>query len=428
MSTPTWKDILFASGGYCLTRYGVPWLRRGFDILEPEAPTFTRADASTCATYVDKDGAVRAAAAGKLRHSWVDADGDGAFETPSLLLEPSRANVCLRSENFGATWAAIGTPTRSAAAASVGAVTYDLIGDDDAGGVEGYYQDVAFTGDAVKAVSLFIGQGTATKMFIRLRDESAAAERLSVNITWSGSVLQAAAGVGTVLGVVPTSNGYRVLLQTSSITAANTNRLHIYPGNDSSLTSADTGNAYVGGVQCENAPFPSSYIQTTSAAVTRAADSLTFPVGFGLQDLTVYLRMPRPVWADASGTIGARYAIVIGNAAPYFAVNGASASRAWGVETNTSSAGLSIAAGATQEVCAQVRNWATGPEVRLDVNSGAGFSSWSSAGTPVSGGFGGNRLLLGGSAVAGDEFGGGINRLLVARGLFTLAEMQAVDW
>lgn len=419
------SDILFRSGGAEVLRSGAAWRRQRVDGREVEAPTFARADATTCATYVDRGGLLRTAAAGKLRLSWVDADSDGVFETPVLLLEPSRANVCLQSEDFGTTWAAVGTPTRSAGAGTIGVVSMDLIGDDAAGAAEGYSQDVVFTADAVKAVSLFVGQGTATKLFVRLQDVTASAERLGATVTWSGGTVSVVAGVGTAFTAERTGNGYRVLLQTTAVTAGNTNRLVIYPGNDSALTAADTGNAYVGGVQCENAPFPSSYIKTTTAAVTRAADSLVFPTGFSPDDnYTIYLRAPRPLWADASGSIGAAdlYALNIGGGNGQVAVYADDATRVMGVlldaATTDAQATQSIPAGAI-EVCAQVRNITTGGDVRLDV--GSGFGSYSSAASAFS-------AWASNVATVGSGWGGGIHKLLVARGLFTLAEMQAVDW
>src|SRR6267142_838763 len=60
--------------------------------------TFTRADATTCATYIKNDGLVYTAAANVLRTEWVDLDGDGVRETPGLLLEGSRTNQFIRSE------------------------------------------------------------------------------------------------------------------------------------------------------------------------------------------------------------------------------------------------------------------------------------------------------------------------------------------
>src|SRR6267142_3138462 len=99
------KDCLLRCGGATLHRFGYPAVagsRRG----PVELPlTFARADAATCATYIDRDGTVRVAEANKLRREWVDLDGDGVRESPGLLLEGSRTNVVLWNRDMtNAAW------------------------------------------------------------------------------------------------------------------------------------------------------------------------------------------------------------------------------------------------------------------------------------------------------------------------------------
>src|SRR5690349_23739750 len=119
------QNILLRVGGRTLMRHGVlavAGARRG---LVDVPITFTRADATTCATYVDRDGILRVAAAGVPRIEWVDLDGDGIRETPGILLEGSRKNLPLRSEDFGTTWVPTGTPTRTPAETTLGALSMD---------------------------------------------------------------------------------------------------------------------------------------------------------------------------------------------------------------------------------------------------------------------------------------------------------------
>jgi hypothetical protein len=303
MTAVTQNDILLRAGGSTLLRYGVPFLRYRRDGSEPEKYTFTRADSTTCATYVDADGYLRTAAAGKLRLQYTDTALVGSWGSPGFLLESSRTNLCLQSENFGTTWTAVGTPTRSAAAVTCGALSLDLIGDDAAGALEGYGQTIVFTGNAVKAVSLFVQKGTSTSSVIYLEDASAAATRLRAVVTWNGAAASVTMVTGTLLRSTRLSgNVYRLEFQTAAVTAANTNNLYVYPATDSALAVSGTGNIYVGGVQAENAPYPSSYIKTTTGTVTRAADYLVFPIGFPPQDLTIYAKVIRPAYADVNGS------------------------------------------------------------------------------------------------------------------------------
>lgn len=208
-------------------------------------------------------------------------------------VEETRANLVPRYDNFGAGWAAVGTPTRSAAAATQGIVNLDLIGDDDATALEGYTQTITYTGNATKSVSLLVKQGTSTSMVVRLRDTTAPADRLLVAITWTGGIPTVTATTGSQ-EVAPENYGngiWRIKLVTSAVTAANTNSLQIYPATDAALSVANTGNIYVGGVQSEDGTFATSIIPTAAAAVTRSADacSIALPSGFNATEGTFVL-------------------------------------------------------------------------------------------------------------------------------------------
>jgi len=251
--------------------------------------TYTRA---TATTRIDKGrGTMAAVASGQAATSWYDLDGDGLRETPALSLSPARTNLCLQSENFGTTWAAVGTPTRSAAAGGIGSVVLDLIGDDSAAALEGYTQTVTFTGNAVKAVSLFVAQNTSTTSVIRLRDTTAGADRLLGVLTWAGGLPVLTMATGTFLGYDAFANGYfRLHFVTTSVTAASTNSLQVYPATTSALLVATTGELYVGGVQAENALYPGPYIPTTTVTVARNADVPIAPFLARPQAMTLYVR------------------------------------------------------------------------------------------------------------------------------------------
>ena len=81
-----------------------------------------------------------------------------------------------------------------------------------------------------------------------------------------------------------------------------------------------------------------------------------------------------------------------------------------------------IVAGAEQRVLAQFKNLLTAGQVALDV--GGGLGAFASAASPFSS-FGAQTLQIG-STGAGQELYGGLIDLIVARGLFTLAEMSAI--
>lgn len=217
--------------------------------------------------------------------------------------ESTRTNLVLQSENFGTTWAAVGTPTRVAAALRCGSVVLDLIGDDDAGVLEGYVQPITFTGDAVKALSIFFAQGTSTSSVYRLNDNTAGAERMRGVITWTNGIPTVTAAVGTLLGVDSLSNGvFRARLLTTSVTAANLNQLQVYPAAVTGSDPAPTGTAYFGGVQAENNAIGcTSYIPTTTATVQRNGDNLVLGPIAGNSDTAQGTAFARVYMIDVQG-------------------------------------------------------------------------------------------------------------------------------
>ena len=195
-------------------------------------------------------------AAGVLVSKAINVKRDGHYVGavgPGILLEDARKNACLQSEDFGTTWAAVATPTRTPAADTGSGVTLDLIGDDNAGAAEGYSQVIAFTGNAVKAVSLFVKQGSSTSSVVHLPDSSVPATRLLCAITWSGGLPVVTMSTGTLEGYDTLAGGvFRIRLVTTAVTAANTNTLFVYPANTTAGDATRTGQIYAGGVQCED--------------------------------------------------------------------------------------------------------------------------------------------------------------------------------
>lgn len=236
--------------------------------------TFTRA---TNAWTNLSDGTIGLVASGSPRSYYTPA---GVYQ--GFLSEGARTNLCQRGEDFSAVWAAVGTPTLSAGTTTIGALSLSTVGDDSAAALEGYTQTITFTGDAVKAISIYVKQGTSTSSVVRLRDTTGSADRLLAAITWTGTTPVVTMTTGTDLTGTPAQQGssgvYRLRFATSAVTAANTNSLQLYPATDAALSTANVGTIEWGGVQAEDAIFSSSLIRTPgSATVTRNADVLTYP-------------------------------------------------------------------------------------------------------------------------------------------------------
>lgn len=231
---------------------------------------------ATATTGRDSSDLVTTIASGQPRW-WRIGAASGAI---GLWVNEAATNIVLQSEDHGTTWAAIAatSPTRVAANDTCGVVVLDLLGDDSGVLPEGYTQNITFTGNAVKSVSVFMKAGTSTSSVIRIRDNTALAERLVVNVAWSGGVPTPTAVTGTLegTGVEAWGNGvYRITLVTSSITAANTNTLEFYPATTNAFGGAATGTVNVGGWMVRNAAISAPYIKTTTGSVTVNADVLT---------------------------------------------------------------------------------------------------------------------------------------------------------
>lgn len=275
------QDVMLYGGGECLQQFGVPFWRmnRGQDV----PATMTRSGA--VGSFTGKDGIVRSSSADRLRVEWIDG-------IPYFSLEEVRENVCLQSEDLSTTWIDINTPTLGTPHTASG-VSLDLLGDNDAGSVEGQQQIVGFTGDAVKAISVFAKEGLSPNALgsdVVLRDATAVVNRLRAVITWTDGVPTVVMATGSeVREPEALADGvYRFHFATTAVVAANTNAIQLYPTN--SGTASETGDVYIGGIQAEDALTPSSYVATTTVAVTRNADTLYSDFFAPPQEMTVYVK------------------------------------------------------------------------------------------------------------------------------------------
>jgi hypothetical protein len=226
--------------------------------LDPRI-TFTRASTGT---FVGADGLIKTAASGAARFDHNPATG----ESLGLLVEEARTNRLLYSTDFAnAVWnASYGTLTSNALLAPDQTLTAALFQADGAGTgflVSGLYQ--TFSG---------IAAGTALCLSVYVKNNNAATVRIGLGLlnnqfqattytfatnTFSGSA--GTTGTAQSLG----SGWIRIILSISS-TLYSTTRISILPDS--------TNSVYLWGAQLETGSFPTSYIPTTTATVTRAAD------------------------------------------------------------------------------------------------------------------------------------------------------------
>jgi hypothetical protein len=228
---------------------------------------------ASSATYYDANGVIQTAAIDEARTAAYLPDGNGNFVSAGpLLLEDAGTNLLLQSEDFSTTWiTASATVTANSDVAPDGTTTADTITASSSiiGRVQ---QQITFTGDGEKAISVWLKAGTAPTSIIKIDDSTAGfALRLSLSITWTNGVASGSITQGTLQGIDAFPNGwYRIRASATGVVAANSNRYRIEPD-----STNGTGSVIAWGAQAENGSLPTSYIPTTSSTATRAADVST---------------------------------------------------------------------------------------------------------------------------------------------------------
>jgi hypothetical protein len=238
--------------------------------LDPRV-TYTRA---STATYVDNGGVIRTAASGVARFDHNPATG----ESLGLLVEEARTNAFTYSEEFdNAAWTKTNSSiTANSATAPNGLQTADTL-TSSAAGTSTVFR--SFTNQFPPLTfSVYLKANTSTVACIRTLT-NADGRNVAYNVNLLAGTISAATGnTGNLtgwtqyVGIENAGNGwYRVFVAFSSSSFGFTCDYEISPSLN--RTAAVSGESiFIWGAQLEGGSFPTSYIPTTSATVTRAAD------------------------------------------------------------------------------------------------------------------------------------------------------------
>ena len=239
-------------------------------------------------------------ATGGARNSAYLPDSSGVFRSAGLLLlEEARTNLLLQSENFGTTWTPNGLlafgsgSTLNALTAPDGQATADLITENTSNSQHNVYQISTTIG--AKRFSVFAKQGPGARL-LRLIDFNATdggQGETYFNLS-TGAVVS---GPGTIQALP--DGWYRCSIQSTTtvtstyfISIATSALAFVYAGDGAS-------GLYLWGAQLEAGAFPTSYIPTTSATVTRAADVST-STATSIFESSFYNQTEGTVFADGS--------------------------------------------------------------------------------------------------------------------------------
>ena len=239
--------------------------------------TFTRA---STATYFDEFGVMRTALANVPRIDFDPATG----ECKGLLIEEQRTNLLTYSQQFdNAAWVRQGTsPNNStvlsnAAVAPDGTLTADKLIEMPSAAGSGMHGVYRFYAVPSGAITLSFYVKAAERYIVRLSayEGGVPANPVGAYFNLSTGSVTSTSGLTTNATITPVGNDwYRCAV--SGVSAGTTSSWSVDPvrvSGQSSYTGDGTSGIYIWGAQIETGNAPTSYIPTTTAQVTRAADA-----------------------------------------------------------------------------------------------------------------------------------------------------------
>jgi hypothetical protein len=244
--------------------------------LDPRI-TFTRA---STATRTNSSGLIETVAINAPRFDYNPI----TLASLGLLIEEQRTNLVLRSAEFDdAVWTkGTGNPTISSnvVVAPDGSLSADKFVEGTANGSQGIGQTVTVPTSAI-SYSVFAKKDERYKILLREATTTGWSGLFDID---SGTVLDTEGGGNVSTQITAVGNGwYKCVVNFASIAGSSRLfRIVVAPDNATTVATANsartgdgTSGIYIWGAQLEAGAFPTSYIPTTTTALTRNADVAT---------------------------------------------------------------------------------------------------------------------------------------------------------
>jgi len=232
-----------------------------------------------------------------------------------LLIEESRANLLSYSDDFGnAVWtkggATVSTDTTTAPTGTT--IADSLIEDSSTGTHRCYRTTTGTTNTNAYTFSAFIKANTRSRVYMAIVEGATFSRQGNANFDLSaGNVISFSTGLNGATGgaatITPIGNGWYRCTYTITLGGTDTSILTdfqlIDTGTNRNYTGNGTSGLFIWGAQLEAGAFPTSYIPTTVAQVTRNADVAsvnTLSPWFNASTGTIYAEFLRNTTPAAS--------------------------------------------------------------------------------------------------------------------------------
>jgi hypothetical protein len=228
---------------------------------------------ATSATRVNANGLIETVGANV---PLIDHTGGGC---PTILVQPQRTNLALRSDDFGnGYWGKFNTTiTANNTTAPDGTTTADKFVETTANNF--HSMDSTFTsGIGIHTATIFAKIGERRYLRLNITEISPAIDHTALFDLQTGTLLSS--GTGVTAKIISADNGWYKISVTSPALVGGQVRMALLmqtttSSTPQSYTGDGTSGLFIWGAQLEAGSYATSYIPTTSASVTRNADVIS---------------------------------------------------------------------------------------------------------------------------------------------------------